>query len=70
MKGGALIGAVWLTSQVFFPAGSGSKCRNVDANRFYTYTDYQSLEKDARQFVVKRAGQKFCQVCSSTVESK
>ena len=67
MKGGALISAVWLTFQAFFPADSGAKSRNVVTNRFLTHTDYQSLEKDTCEFVVRGAWQKFCQVCSSTV---
>ena len=65
MQGGALIGAVWLN----FP-GLFSSCQwcqvQVVANRFYTYsTDYQSLEKDACEFVVRGAWQ----VCSCTVET-
>ena len=58
-----------LLSRSFFPADNGAKSRNVVANRFYTYTDYQSLEKDACEFVVRGAWQEFCQVCSSTVET-
>ena len=53
MQGGTLIGAVWLTFQVFFPADNGAKSRNVAANRFYTrtYTDLISAKESLNSLV-------------------
>ena len=54
------VGQSGLLSKSFF-----QQWYEVVANRFYVYTDYQSLEK-----VVRGAWQKFCQVSVRTSSSK